>query len=115
MALLFKILPRTEWDAFRQAGRFAGSAVDLADGFIHFSYAHQLAETARKHFAGKPDLVLLAVRREAVAGALRDEVSRGGDLFPHLYAELALADVLWSKPMSQDAQGFPVLPALEEA
>ncbi len=54
MALLFKILSRPEWDAFQQSGRFAGSAVDRKDGFIHFSYAHQLAETARKHFANQP-------------------------------------------------------------
>jgi uncharacterized protein (DUF952 family) len=115
MALLFKILSRPEWDAFQQSGRFAGSAVDRKDGFIHFSYAHQLAETARKHFANQADLVLFAVPREAVAGALRDEVSRGGDLFPHLFADLAFADVLWMKPLQQDAQGFPILPAFEEA
>lgn len=115
MALLFKILPRAEWETFSREGRFAGSTIDRQDGFIHFSYAHQLAETARKHFAGMPDLVLLAIPREPLGEALRDEISRGGDLFPHLYAELALADVLWMKPIGQDAEGYPVLPAFEEA
>ncbi|MCU0818721.1 MAG: DUF952 domain-containing protein [Beijerinckiaceae bacterium] len=115
MALLFKILSRPEWGAFRQSGRFAGSAVDIRDGFIHFSYAHQLAETARRHFANQPDLVLFAVAREAVAHDLRDEVSRGGDLFPHLFAEVSFTDVLWMKPLQQDYQGFPILPAFEEA
>lgn len=115
MALLFKILPRVEWETFSRAGRFAGSAVDRQDGFMHFSYAHQLAETARKHFAGMADLVLLAIPRERLGENLRDEISRGGDLFPHLYGDLALADVLWMKPIGQDAAGFPVLPAFEEA
>ncbi len=115
MPLLFKILPRAEWETFRREGRFEGSAVDRQDGFIHFSYAHQLAETARRHFAQKPDLVLLAVAPAPLGDALRDEPSRGGDLFPHLYGVLALEHVLWMKPIGQDALGFPVLPAFEEA
>ncbi|MFY8157154.1 MAG: DUF952 domain-containing protein [Rhabdaerophilum sp.] len=115
MALLYKILSRPEWETFRRDRRFAGSAGDRQDGFIHFSYAHQLLETARKHFAGQSDLVLLAVEGAELGDDLRDEPSRGGDLFPHLHAELPLPAVRWMKPIGQDAEGFPVLPAFEEA
>ena len=88
MTLIYKILPRSEWDIARAAGRFQGSAVDLADGYIHFSTAAQAQETAARHFAGKVGLLVLEVDGDALGEALRWEPSRGGDLFPHLYGDL---------------------------
>ena len=88
MSLIYKILPRAEWDAAVAAGRFLGSGIDLADGYIHFSDAGQKDETLRLHFAGKTGLVLVAVEAEALGEALKWEPSRGGSLFPHLYGPL---------------------------
>lgn len=109
---IYKILSRTEWTAAQAVGRFEGSAVDLADGFIHFSTAAQAEETARRHFAGRPDLVVLAVEADDLGAALRWEPSRGGDLFPHLYGPLETAHVrdVTEAPLGSD--GVPVLPAL---
>lgn len=108
--LIFKILRRTEWVEFRDAGVTMGAPVDLADGFIHFSTAGQVAETAAKHFAGESDLVLVAVEAEALGDALRWEPSRGGALFPHLYRRLEAADVVWDKSLPMGVAGhiFPV-------
>jgi len=85
---IYKILSRREWDAARAAGSFAGSAVDRADGFIHFSAADQCQETARRHFHGQSDLVVLEVEADDLGAALKWEASRGGELFPHLYGAL---------------------------
>lgn len=90
---IYKILPRAEWAAAQAAGRFLGSAIDLDDGYIHLSTAAQAQETARRHFAGLADLVVLEVEGDDLGEALRWEPSRGGDLFPHLYGPLAAADV----------------------
>ncbi|MBC7142987.1 MAG: DUF952 domain-containing protein [Rhodobacteraceae bacterium] len=107
--LVFKILRRPEWDAFRAAGETAGAPVDLADGFIHFSTAPQLAETAAKHFATESDLVLVAVEADSLGAALKWEPSRGGALFPHLYRPLRLDEVVWDKSLPLGATGhiFP--------
>jgi uncharacterized protein (DUF952 family) len=107
--LIYKILRRPEWDAFRAAGATDGAPVDLADGFIHFSTAAQVAETAARHFARESDLVLVACDAGALGPALRWEPSRGGALFPHLYRRLALADVVWDKSLPLGATGhiFP--------
>ncbi len=87
--LVYKICPRADWTRAAADGVYTGSAVDLADGFIHFSTASQAPETAARHFAGQDDLVLVQVDTARLpAGALRWEPSRGGDLFPHLYAAL---------------------------
>ncbi|KQP07324.1 MAG: DUF952 domain-containing protein [Methylobacterium sp.] len=93
MPLVYKICPRDLWATAEARGRFTGAPVDVADGFIHFSTAAQAAETAARHFAGARDLVLVAVDTDALGAALRFEPSRGGDLFPHLYGDLALEAV----------------------
>lgn len=85
---IYKILPRMDWDTAREAGAYAGSTVDRADGFIHFSAADQCQETARRHFHGQPDLVVLEVEADDLGAALKWEPSRGGELFPHLYGPL---------------------------
>lgn len=107
--LIYKILRRPEWDAFKAAGETAGAPVDLADGYIHFSTAAQVAETAAKHFGNESDLVLVAVEADRLGPALKWEPSRGGQLFPHLYRRLLLADVQWDKSLPLGASGhiFP--------
>jgi len=111
MAIVYKICPRGLWREAEAAGRFAGAPVDLADGFIHFSTAGQVAETAARHFSGQSDLVLIAVEAGALGEALRFEPSRGGDLFPHLYGDLPLSAVrsVVELPLGPDGRhGFPV-------
>ena len=105
MNLIFKIVGADEWREAEAAGVFAGAAVDRADGYIHFSTAVQAAETAAKWFSGRADLVLAAVDAAALGAALRWEPSRGGALFPHLYAPLPLSAVRWARAMPLGADG----------
>ncbi|WP_439572742.1 DUF952 domain-containing protein [Phreatobacter sp.] len=114
MTLIFKISSRAAWEEAKRAGRFAGAPVDLADGYIHFSTAAQVRETAAKHFAGQTDLVLVAVDPEALGPALKWEPSRGGALFPHLYADLPLAAVVQVHPLPLDAEGRHRFPDLTD-
>ncbi len=109
MARIYKILPRSEWAAAQAAGTFGGSAVDLADGFIHFSSAAQAQETARRHFAGKTDLVVLELEADDLGEALVWEPSRGGDVFPHLYGALSVSSVLAVTEAPMGADDVPVL------
>ena len=107
--LIYKIFRRPEWDALRAMGQTAGAPVDLVDGFVHFSAAPQLAETAARYFADVSDLVLVACDAEKLGEALRWEESRGGALFPHLYRDLRMTDVVWDKSLPLGASGhiFP--------
>ncbi|MBZ9862865.1 DUF952 domain-containing protein [Mesorhizobium sp. CA12] len=109
--IIYKIAPEALWREAEKNGRFAGAPVDIADGFIHFSTAGQVRETAAKHFAEQTDLLLIAIDAARLGNALKYEVSRGGALFPHLYAELDLDAVLWVKPLPLGAGGheFPTL------
>lgn len=112
MALIYKICAADLWRAAERAGAFAGAPVDRDDGFIHFSTAAQVRETAAKHFRGRPDLLLIAVEADALGAALRYEPSRGGALFPHLYGALPLAAVRRVEPLPLDGEGRHLFPEL---
>jgi len=109
MPLIYKICPEALWREAEAAGVFAGAPVDLADGYIHFSTGAQARETAARHFAGQDGLLLIAVDSEKLGGALRHEPSRGGALFPHLYAPLDPKQVRWIAPLPPGSAGhrFP--------
>lgn len=113
MTTLYKIMSQQNWANAQAQGVYAGSEVDARDGFIHLSAAHQARATAEKHFAGQVGLLLVAVAGEKLGESLKWEVSRGGDLFPHLYGPLPLAAVTEVEPLPlvqgvhQFPEGFP--------
>ena len=107
--LIYKIFRATEWAELTNSGATRGAPVDIADGFVHFSTAAQLHVTLRRHFADDRELVLLAVDADSVGDDLRWQPSRGGDLFPHLYRNRTLDDVLWESQI-QDGTTGPICP-----
>lgn len=113
-ALIYKIIPENLWQQAQALGRFGGAPVDVADGFIHFSSAAQMRETAARHFAGQDNLLLLAVATAELGPGLKWEVSRGGALFPHLYGDMPIVAVVAVHPLPCLADGshdFTGLPA----
>jgi uncharacterized protein (DUF952 family) len=113
VATIYKICEQAAWQAAEQAGLYRGSALDLNDGFIHFSTVAQVAETAAKHFAKQTNLMLVAVDGGALGAALKWEPSRGGDLFPHLYTALPVSTVRWARPLADEIDGRRELPELD--
>ena len=109
-SLIYKIVSEHEWIAAEAEGHFIGSAVDIDDGFIHFSTASQAAETAARHFAGRKGLLLVAVEAAALGEALKWEPSRGGALFPHLYDVLRIEAVRRVDPLPVDEDGAHIFP-----
>ncbi len=97
--MIYKLFRTPEWQALEADGTTSGAPVDLSDGYIHFSTAAQVAETAARHFAGVEGLWLIAVEEAAVSDNLHWEEARGGAEFPHLHAPLRLDQVAWSKPV----------------
>lgn len=111
--MIYKICPQALWREAEAAGTFKGAPVDHADGYIHFSTGEQAQETAARHFAGLADLVLVAVDSARLGGDLMWEPSRGGALFPHLYAPLRLVDVAWVRPLPLGVDGKHQFPEMD--
>jgi uncharacterized protein (DUF952 family) len=108
--IIYKIVPKDLWTEAEAAGVFGGAPIDLTDGFIHFSTSAQVRRTAELYFKGQDGLLLVAVNGDKLGDALKYEPSRGGDLFPHLYAPLPLDAVLWKKPMPMREDGLHDFP-----
>ncbi len=105
MELIYKIVPAVVWREAEETGALDGTPADRADGFLHFSAAGQIRETAEKYFAGQDGLVLVAADKDRLGEALRHEPSRGGALFPHLYGSLPLEAVVFAKTLPLLADG----------
>ena len=110
MSTAYKVLTGEQWAAFVAAGVFAGAPIDLADGYVHLSTAEQLTETVDKHFAGQSGLWVAAIDLPLLGDAVKWEPSRGGALFPHVYAALPMDAVLAAAPLERGDDGAVVLP-----
>jgi uncharacterized protein (DUF952 family) len=106
----YKVLTAAQMDTLLRDGVFAGAPIDLADGYIHLSTAEQVTETVNKHFAGQTDLHVAAVDLAALGDAVKWEPSRGGQLFPHVYAALPLSAVTAHGPLARGSDGAVLLP-----
>ena len=112
MSQIYKICPASAWHEAERQGIYRGSRDDARDGFIHFSTAAQVNETARKHFFGQTGLFLIEVDADALGAALRWERSRNDELFPHLYGELDLGAVTAILDMRARSDGYHDIPEL---
>lgn len=109
-AIVYKLCDAAAWAVAVDCGLFVGSADDVRDGFIHLSTAAQVVETARRYFSNTIDLRLVAFDAASLGDDLRWEPSRGGALFPHLYAPLPTPKALWVKVIKLNADGMPIIP-----
>lgn len=107
---IYKVVSRQLWAEAEKADVFRGAAIDTQDGFIHFSGANQVVETVARHFSGQEDLLLIEVDAGRFGHALRWEVSRGGELFPHLYGDMPLDSVLSIVELPLGVDGIHVFP-----
>ena len=112
MTEIYKILPENAWLKAKEDGVYLGSKDDLRDGFIHFSAQNQLQGTLEKHYKSQNDLFLVAFDDQDLGEKLIWEASRGGALFPHLYAPLPTRHVLWEKPIKMSNDGSHIIPEL---
>jgi uncharacterized protein (DUF952 family) len=112
---VYKICGAAAWADAAARSRFAGSADDIRDGFIHLSTGPQAAETARKYFSGQAGLVVAAFVAGDLGADLRWEPSRGGELFPHFYGALPTAAAAAVVPLGLLADGAPDIAAALKA
>ena len=110
MSTAYNVLTSEQMEVLLREGVFAGAPIDLADGYIHLSAADQVTETVDKHFAGQTGLLVAAVDLAALGDAVKWEPSRGGQLFPHIYAALPLSAVTAYVPLARGSDGAVLLP-----
>ncbi|HTV90306.1 MAG TPA: DUF952 domain-containing protein [Stellaceae bacterium] len=111
--MIYHMCPAQAWQEAVASGEYRGGADDARDGFLHFSTAAQIAESAHRHRAGQDGLVLVVVDAAGLGDRLKWERSRGGDLFPHLYGPLLPSEAARIEPLPLGPDGQHVFPPLE--
>lgn len=109
--IAYKVMSASELAQMRRDGVFAGSAADVADGYIYLSRGCQLAATVDKHFGGVGGLMVLAVELSRLGDAVRWEPARGGQVFPHIHGLLTVDAVVAVAPLERTPDGAVKLPA----
>jgi uncharacterized protein (DUF952 family) len=109
--MIYHIAARADWEAAQAAGSYAADSL-TSEGFIHCSTGAQVLGTAGRFFAGRHDLVLLAIDPARLTAELRYEEGEPGVLFPHLYGPLDLRAVVGSYPFAPAADGSFALPIM---
>jgi 1,4-dihydroxy-6-naphthoate synthase len=108
---LFHFTSRQALEAARSKGEPLTASSLEAEGFVHGSFADQLAGTLAVHFAAAEAVHLVELDPAALGDALVVEPSRGGQLFPHVYGPLPLEAIRGEWALERDPDGWR-LPAL---
>jgi len=110
----YTLIRDADWREAERAGAYHGSPDDRRDGFLHFSTASQVRESAAKHRRNVPDLWLIEADTTRLGDALKWEPASGGNrpgLFPHLYGALPVTAVLSATQLPLRPDGTHDFPA----
>ena len=111
LEFIFKIIDKDEWQKAKQIGTYGGSKKDIEDGYIHFSEEDQVEETLRRHYPNKDNLLLLKVNAFKLEHLLWEQASNG-DMYPHLYSPLDIANVEEEFELPLNDDGNHILPEI---
>lgn len=113
MTIIYHMADKAGWNEALEVGTYGGTSADKADGFIHFSTAETVKESAAKHRAGVKNLLLISVEADALGNRLKWEQARGGVMFPHLYGTLDPALVKDAVDLPLGPDNLHIFPELE--
>ena len=111
LEFIFKIIDKEDWHKAKQNGTYGGSRKDIEDGYIHFSEEDQVEETLRRHYPKKDNLLLLKVNAFKLEHLLWEQASNG-DMYPHLYSPLDIANVEEEFELPLNDDGNHILPEI---
>ena len=86
---VYKICTKSEWSEAKLNNIFKGTALDLKDGYIHFSDKDQVKQTLNKFYLNQTNLIILKVDALKLKNLVWEQ-STDGSMFPHLYSDLDL-------------------------
>ena len=86
---VYKICTKSECSEAKHNNVFKGTALDLKDGYIHFSDKDQVKQTLNKFYINQTNLIILKVDSLKLKNLVWEQ-STDGTMFPHLYSDLDL-------------------------
>jgi uncharacterized protein (DUF952 family) len=105
VAHIFHLVGAAEWRAACEVGRYAPESL-ASDGFVHFSYRHQVAGTVNNFYRDHQDLIVIEVDPALLAEPVVDEDLYGmGEVFPHVYGAIPTGAAVAEHSLRRSAGG----------
>ena len=102
---LFHIVDRSAWAAAVVAGEYRPRSLD-DEGFVHLSFGDQVAATARRHYRGVADLVVVEIDPDRLDAEVRvEDLASTGEKFPHLYGPIPAGAAVAVRPLDAGPTG----------
>jgi uncharacterized protein (DUF952 family) len=102
VATIFHLVAPGGWPA---AGSYRPPSLEQ-EGFVHFSFADQVAPSANRHYRDAADLEVVELDPRAVSAPVRIEDTAGtGTAFPHVYGPVPVSAAIAVHPLQRAADG----------
>lgn len=103
MPTIYHLVSPRAWEQHPEEPYRADSLA--SEGFIHCSFAPQVAPSANRFYAGEQDLLVLHIDSSRLTSPLREEPSGTGEVFPHIHGPLNRDAVVAVHRLVRDADG----------
>lgn len=105
MALIYHLTHKDAWENARPTGEYAAPSL-AEEGFIHCSQdIPQLLRVVGRLYPGETSLMVLDVDLDKLTSPLKEEPSRSGEIYPHIYGKLNADAVVRERPLQVGADG----------
>ncbi len=115
MAHIYHLVPRDDWEAASSEPEYSADSL-ASEGFIHCSKDHeQLFAVARRLYRDRTDMLVLELDTEVLSSPIKEEPSRSGEIYPHIYGQINKTAVVRVLALESDgAEGYTLEEAWEE-
>jgi uncharacterized protein (DUF952 family) len=100
---IFHIVDRATWVAAAATGEYVPAAF-AQDGFVHFSFAGQVAGVANARYRDERDLVVVELDADPDDVVVEDSYGSGVE-FPHVYRAIPTSAAIAVHELDRDAAG----------
>jgi uncharacterized protein (DUF952 family) len=103
MALIYHLVTPAAWKAAVE--EYRADSLDT-EGFIHCSFAEQVARSANRFYASADELLVLHIDPQHLSSPLKVEAAGSGEAFPHVHGPINRAAVLRVEALQRGADGL---------
>jgi uncharacterized protein (DUF952 family) len=103
MRTIYHLVTQRSWEAHPDQPYAPESLA--AEGFIHCSFADQVAWAANRFYADAQDLLVLHIEPERLTSPVREEPSGSAGVFPHVYGPIDRGAVVTVQALRRGQDG----------
>lgn len=103
MTTIYHLVPANVWQ--KNTGPTYRADSLTSEGFIHCSFAGQVAAAANRFYSDQKDMLVLHLDPSRLTSPVREEPSGTGEIFPHIYGPINRDAVVAAQPLPRGADG----------